>query len=440
VVPPSTFDWDAFSNRLFDELANALIALGREEPGPVYVVALWGGYRELGALLSLPLLAVNTEARGSPGDGGFWCERWSPADWAYDDIELSSQALALEQGLTAEATRGSVAQWRETERHYEAVLMDVVQRLHAVATEHLRCTPDFVCFIHAADGTGPDVARKTIPAELFATLFSVEVKLKQDKQAMATRPPAEQAAYWVTRFGAFGPLGTEDAQEALVALGPDATAALVATLDDPKVGWTAAMVLARMRLATPSTVAALRERAEQHLWHAMALGMLGDGAWLQTQSPSVAVRGLTAPLRAIASGDGPPPKLDYAPLREYLATADTATVELVEQTLKPGSSYAGIVASDVSAALEGLTSSHAVIRWHAASVLGDRALGDDACEAILAALPLDDPHPLVRRLAALSIGRWRASARSYREDLERLMETDVDEHVQRAAKTALSML
>jgi HEAT repeat protein len=153
--------------------------------------------------------------------------------------------------------------------------------------------------------------------------------------------------------------------------------------------------------------------------------MLGDHEWLSKQKPATAVNGLTARLKAITAGGAPRP-LDYAPLEAWL-TKNPKGRSLVEKELAPGSCFVDIQKSDVDEAVRALSSPFAVVRWHAADVLGERELGAAAGAKALPALAsvLRDKHALVRRLAVLSITRWKAASKPYHAAI-RAMKKDSD--------------
>jgi len=243
----------------------------------------------------------------------------------------------------------------------------------------------------------------------------------------ATDHTAARATFLVSRFGKFEDVTTEMAQRELLELGEPAIPALLAALADPKNGWTAAKVLGQIGVAAPEVIAALRPLASS-LWHAMALGMLGDLDWLSEQEPAVACLGLTARLKAVCYEGASPPGLSYAPLEAWLDRSGTQGLALVEKELEPGRSYIGIQAADVDEAVRGLASGYAVIRWHAAAVLRNRRLGKEAGRRALPALALAlaDPHPFVRRIAVLSIEAWKSAAKPFYKAVEKLVD-DPDE-------------
>jgi len=257
---PGGFDWARFEKALYSELRRALAATGKaHRKERFYAVALYGVYRELDGLVSLPVLAAAPEADAPPQDGaGVHGARFSPPDWPLSEIPLArAPALRLERALTAEATRGSQAQWRQTEARYFGVLLRLTRRLRDDAPSLLKVTDDFVCFWHDEEG-GVDLASKTIARPLVAKLFARQVEDAKQRRAVARKPAPDRAAYLVTRFDVHEGVTSEQAQTELLKLGKAAVGALVGALADPKTGWTAARVLGQIGVATPAVIAALR--------------------------------------------------------------------------------------------------------------------------------------------------------------------------------------
>lgn len=219
-------------------------------------------------------------------------------------------------------------------------------------------------------------------------------------------------------------------------MGEAAIPALVAGLGHRQNGWTAAMVLSRIGAATPEAIEALRAGADK-MWFAVALGRLGDHAWLIQRGGQVAVWGLCAGMRRISTG-ARSSDLDYRPLEGFLDQAPTDLHKAIEEELKPGSGYAEISARDVDEAVRGLASRHAVVRWHATSVLGNRDLGTAVGKRVLPLLAerLKDPHAVVRRLAVIGIDRWKKAGQPYRPQIE-CLRNDVDATVRAVVESVL---
>lgn len=403
------FGWRAFEDALYDTLRGAIVTLARAHPDARwYAVVLHSVYRELDGPLSLPALAAAHEEGSPPADdSGFWGLRFSPADFPFPELELElERANALERALTDEANRDSQEHWYATESKYFEVLEAVTMRLRDDVPRVLDVTDDFVCFWHDEEG-GPDRAAQSIPSILFERLFPNE--------ARAVRVPAaatldEPSAGHVTRW--------------------------IAELDAPEKRWTAARALGQSGVASPAVIDSLRRHSGE-LWCAKALGLLGDFDWLATQAADTAALGFAARFLDVATGGTPPP-LDYRRLERYLDRASQGARAAVETQLEPGRSYIEILPEDVDEALRGLVSPHAVVRWHAAAVLDDRGLGAAIGKKVLPALAerLADPHPIVRRLALLSIGRWKAAAKPYRAAIVPLRQ-DPDAVVARIATEML---
>lgn len=426
------FDWESFERALGEELHRALAALGQSHPTQVfYAVALHGVYAELDGLLSLPQLGANTVEAGAAPDGSFWGARFNPGDWEHAEVPLDPQrALALERALTEEACRDTPEHWADTHEKYLRVLVRLAAHLRDQAPTLLQVSPDFVAFVH--DEAQDELARETIAPERFQALFSATAEGARQRAELVQEPPAERIEQLVAALGSFGEgVSSEFARAELAQLGAVAIPALLPLLKHPKRRWMAAKLLGEIGCATPEVIAALRPHATKELWAPIALGMLGDNAWLTEQSPAVAIDGLAAPLKAISTEVHCPP-LDYATLEQYLDRAGQPAIQLAEKALAPGSSYRPLQPDGVTEALRALSSPHAVIRWHACSLLGDRALGKAAGKLILPALAarLHDPHPIVRRLAVLSLSDWKSAAKPYGPAIAALAQ-DPDETVRK---------
>lgn len=109
------------------------------------------------------------------------------------------------------------------------------------------------------------------------------------------------------------------------------------------------------------------------------------------------------------------PRLDYRPLQDVIERWPAYIPALAEE-LGPGRGYCDITVDEVDEAIRGLTSPHAVIRRHAVCVLGERRLGAAVARRVLPPLGQavsEDPDATVRRLAILSLLRWRKDFQRY---------------------------
>jgi hypothetical protein len=221
-----------------------------------------------------------------------------------------------------------------------------------------------------------------------------------------------------------GVLSREEAERRLGRMGAAALPNLIARLARPHRAWRAAKMLADIGLADDTVVdaleaALLRWEGSDQYWIAAALARLGrlDAVLAQAQHlPEDVVAGAVAapygPFRDHAIAH---PPLDYRPLAAVL-DGFPQYVAAVTEKLGPGRGDCTITPDEVDEALAGLTAPHVVIRWHAASALGNWCLGAAAAERILPALAervAHDPDPDVRRLARLSLSAWHSAADPY---------------------------
>ncbi len=401
------FDWARFEGDLFLVLRAALTRVGRiHRRERFHAVALQGVYAD-GTQLTLPVFSVASER--VPRDD------LSCADWTLRDVTLPKRG-ALERALTKEATRGSLTHWDRSEARYRALLVRVTRRLRDAAPELLPVTDDFVCFRSEEDDVDLALLRRTVPRPLFERRFA---------SAQRPRPRTRE-----TPAALIEQLSTDEqehAMDALVALGASAVPALIEALGRPARSPVVANVLAAIGIATPEVIGALRRRAHEPAC-AAALGDLGDLAWLERASVTTASAGLTARLTSEAA------PLDYRPLEAYLAGADADARAAVEKALAPGSSWREVTKVDVEEALRALSSAHAVVRWHAASLLAEARVGKAVAKRIVEALAsaLTDGHPTVRRLALVSLNEWGPATAPHRRAMNALRR-DPDPMVRRVA-------
>lgn len=429
-------DWDAFEASLRARYLEGLDALAAAHPGEMfYAVALFGVYRELDGPLTLPLLAAGRERDAPEWTGTFWSDHFCPAAWPLAELELpgsvSHETDPLERALFAEANASDPAHWRSVAARFDEALVGLAAALRDHAKRVLTVTDDFVAYIFDESG-GPAMAARTIDPERFARLFPLEVEGERALAAVREMPPPARAAFLVSRLGQHdGAVSSEDAQRELRAMGADALDALSALLTDPTAGWMAAMSLAEIGESRPDVIERLRARAEER-WFATALGALGDLEWLLEQEEDVALLGIIAPLRRAHEILRP---LDYRPLEAWLTAGTDERRARVEKELGPGSGGARIAPSDVEEALRGSTSEHAVVRWHACSALSWREVAASKADRVLPALAarLEDPHPLVRRVAVVGLEMWKGQAAPYHAAIAKLRD-DPDEIVRYIAE------
>jgi HEAT repeats len=152
---------------------------------------------------------------------------------------------------------------------------------------------------------------------------------------------------------------------------------------------------------------------------ARALSRLGQACLVLAMAAElpedVVVAAVIAPYTSFRDRAASPLPLDYQPLAGVLEHQPRYAAAIAAE-LGPGRGEAAIGPGETGEALYGLASPHAIIRSHAARVLGDRYLGPAAAPRILprlAAAARDDPDPDVRRLAILPLHWWGNDARPY---------------------------
>lgn len=488
----TAFDWQAFEQTLFDawwQDAQGFLAAHPAER--IYAFALGGLYREEDGPICLPCLAANSEAAyaedfGGDADGNpdsLDHVRFHPADWRWPELGSDATSARLrqaEQALNAEATSGTVAHWRATEARLLGVLVRVCRSLaQALRSSRWqdRLTEDFICWLSTPDdGEEADLARQCLGDEVFARIFSGNAQQDEERRRIAALPLDDRIRYHIACLQGTpdASLGLdrvhaqsqrEAAQAALWHIGGLRVAhALLPLLDKPMQQWQAAFMLARLGVADGQVIAALRmhvlqpagkrEHESGRDWCAAALGALGDSDWLlqQLDADRAALpvqriaHGIAHPYRAWNSReDTAPIALDYAPLEAALAhrTQAASMLQALASELAPGSGYCTLRAGDVAEAVRGLQSPHALVRMHAAAIMGERALGDAAAQQLLPALAHAIAHEAelsVRRLAMYSLRDWRHECAPWRASIAQAAERDASEEIRGIARELLRQL
>ncbi|RQO55672.1 hypothetical protein DBV14_11660 [Variovorax sp. KBW07] len=451
--------WKALEPLIVEDALRALHQLLADNPGEqFYAVAFQGMYRELDGPIYLPALSANSvSARESEPSGDFWTAEWNPPDWRWDEIQFASPAQNAAADAACETTRNHTREaWLLAERECIDMLVSAAQKIRAALGNAPQLAPDFVVFLHD-DENGLDLARRSIGDAAFRKLFPKETESEHERLRVAAMPVEERVSWLVGRLGRFDgrPIDASDAEKWLVDIGAPAVPALLDLLARPrgKFSLEAARMLGHIGLATPDVLAALRKKLlapadrSTHAWCAATLAYLGNSDWLfeqlaawrdQPERAAVAVRGLCAPYSAFR--DPTPVTLDYRPL-ETLLSGSTATVEVVLEKLKPGTSYCTLRPGEVDEALRGMVSPHAFVRRHAASVADDRGLGAAAGERLLPALAdrlAHDEDANVRWQAARGLLAWKREALPWQAVMQRAALHDADDRVREAARECLA--
>jgi hypothetical protein len=263
------------------------------------------------------------------------------------------------------------------------------------------------------------VLQECLTAARFRKLFPELQGGIDEAQQIATRPVnARLEAYRADIYRH---------QSEILKVGQEAIPFLCDVLrSEAKDDWVAADLLAKIGVADATAIRILKERATtahcgaQH--DAIALAFLGETEFLlglaaNAETRDTAVQGLGSLYSVWIDWCQQNRRLDYQPMERLLAISGCKA--------KVKGLYSGsceIAPDDVDEALRGLDSKHAVIREHAVSVLGNRKLGAQAAKRILPAIAgmLQDKSATVRRLAILSLGRWKKAAAPFVADVKRL--------------------
>jgi hypothetical protein len=436
------FLWKSLEVAYVAQAKHVALRVIRQNPRHIfYAVALQESYRELDGSICLPYLALNSieEVRSVEADGPY---DMASANWKWTTLRVVTPELKkLQRELNAEANRSIHEHWYRTEKCFLSRMVSVSKRLFAELKKHKQTTPDFCVYFDDEEG-GEDLARRCMPKSLYAKLFPDDETAMQPKADLPTSKKLERYLADIYTY-----------ENEIASLGEASIDSLIPKLTNGEDGCTAARLLARIGAASPVAIRALRRQVRDSSrpgincarWCSYSLAMLGDNEYLFTLAEDesryqLAVEGLCFQYRGFGSPFDWPhrPRLDYRHLERILDRWWTAWTRVAEGELSPGRGFVSIKADEVEEALRGLRSPHLLIRQHAVCILDDRALGPAAGKRILPALVecLGDTHPNVRRLAILSISRWKAAAMPYRPDIKRLCRDD-DPGVRRTARSVL---
>ncbi|MBU4612363.1 DUF4303 domain-containing protein [Achromobacter sp. GG226] len=421
-------DWQTLETRLVDVASAFLDDVLAKSRHPLYAAAFHSSYREEAGVIDLPSFAANTlEALRAdhPEDWekpGFWTVKWRPVDWRWDDTLTDDDALqalndALNKAAIATKTR---AQWQAVEQRFLQTVTAAARQVHERFARHPKVRDDFVVIFSDDDG-GAELAGASMSPELFKHHFPEQAEAAALRTRLAGLPLAEQAAYYAGRLDSDDSetIDGEEAERWLIAHGEAAAPLMITRLADPEKAWDAALVLGLSGCASDEVLAALRKAMldtaypeDARNWAASALGHLRDHDWLLSQADDAAllpfvIQGCTAPFSGFRDRAAQPAPLDYRPL-ERLLQSHPAALKPVGEAMKPGTGTCEITPGEVAEALRGLQSPHAPVRWHAAIVLGEPYLGDDAialARPALKAASLKDTNGKVAKMAKASLAR-----------------------------------
>ena len=486
----ASLDWKQFEQTLFSiywQDAQAFLAANPQES--IYALALNGLYREQDGPIYLPTLSANSEraysqmvnapkpqSRLSEFDldtGQLGTLRWNPPDWEWEALDSASDSQELEQleqALLAEANKSTPAHWLRTEAQLIKALIRICKQLTKACQKSpwaSQLTPEFAVLIYVQDTQECEaLARQSMGQARFLALFPSHDLDAQRRARVAALSPAQQLQYHLsclegiecTELGLSRKeaqsLG-EEAEAALLVMDHRQVAhALLPMLTRPGKQWRAAMLLAQMAYRDEQILTALRQQVQASIhspgqesergWCASALGALGDQEWLQQQIGNTAVpaeriaQGIAHPYRSWNSKPGTTPlHLDYAPLERALDLKHPALTQALNEELSPGGGYCSLRVADLEQALCALQSAHALVRVHAACIMGERSLGAAAGRRITPALAQalsHDSNDGVRYQAMLGLRYWKKASAAQRAAIEHAAAHDACDNIRELAQ------
>lgn len=490
----ASLDWKQFEQTLFSiywQDAQAFLAANPQES--IYALALNGLYREEDGPIYLPTLSANSEQAYSqmvnaPEPQGRLSEfdldtgqlgslRWNPPDWEWEELDSASDSqdlVQLEQALLAEANKSTPAHWLRTEAQLIKALIRICKQLTKACQKSPwsgQLTPEFAVLIYVEDTQECEaMARESMGEARFLALFPGHDQQAQRRARVAALSPAQQLQYHLSCLEGIGcpELGLspkeaqllgEEAETALLAMNHSQVAhALLPMLNRPGKQWRAAMLLAQIAYRDEQVLTALRQQVQAPIrstreesergWCASALGSLGDQEWLQQQIGTTAVpvdriaQGIAYPYRSWNSKPGTTAlHLDYAPLERALDLKHPALTRALNEELSPGTGYCSLRVEDLEQALLALQSVHALVRVHAACIMGERSLGAAAGRRItpvLAQALSHDRNENVRYQAMLGLRYWKKASAAQRATIEHAAEHDASDNIRKLAQQWLN--
>jgi hypothetical protein len=404
----AAFDWESYADVLAAAVLAKIQTTAKDNPNQrFYALAICDEVP--------PRIALNSEAAWSDrhdesGDRSFASARFNPSEFRFE-LRLENAKLDELHAVLAKEKKSTAAKRRRA-------LVDAARRLGTELLERIDTTDDFIVYVFDPK-QGLALVKKTLPRKLFEKLFPEHDPLYAERQRIERLPPVERAEALMDAFEAEEGIGSEEARKRLAQMGSDAVPTLVTALARrEKQRWQIACVLGCIGpTRAASAIPALRRYANDEStggnWCSMVLGFLGDSAFLierAKEGSDNCLIGLCAPFRSFADeaqeSSGERIAFDYDLLETFLAIASAEQKKAVENELQPGRGYRWhIDPADVEGIVRAFGSRHAVLRWHAASVIGNvklpRKQGRPVVDALLPLI--SDRNKLVRRLAILSL-------------------------------------
>jgi len=409
-------DWKTFDELVYASARAALVRRWERQKATVYAIAFHEFYAELDGPIALPWLAANSVESVTRSEES----RWSAPDWKWPRIPYAPVELkSLHRSVQKEAVSGDESHWHKVHARFIESFIRACRKLTRELAGHPSADRNLVavCLVEEDDDT---VLRRCLTAAQFRRHFP---DTSDQRSPVALQSDSKWETYAADLYGH---------QAEVLKLGSAAVPFLTEILkQDTPESWVAAQLLGRLGARDPKSLSELKRRAKRAgrvAFHdTIALALLGETDELlqlagDARTREIAIQGLCSLYSSVRNECVVPGKLDYAPLEKLLAIPACRK--------KVNSLYSGpceIRETDVDEALRGANSPFEAIREHAITVLGNRKLGARNASRILPVLAahLDDPRVMMRRLALLSLGRWKKSARDFLADIrKRLQDPD----------------
>lgn len=420
----------------------------------VYAIVFHQGYAETNGKIDGYSVALNTTESlaeisddEDDEDSELHTLRWSPEEWEFPELDAPGAANArFYKALTKLACSSTREHWYAIYHRAEAAMVDAAKQLAGRAKKKqgvfakLELAPDFVVFVHDTSTEGRTKVSACLSQAQYAKLFPRMLAETKERARIAALPVAKRVAYYVSRLREHGgAVSSEEAKSALVALGQKSVLPLAAALDnDVEAGCSAAQVLAEIgapkaAFAAKALMKHASEASIRGAWCARALGALGRIDLLEPlarrkETLDNGIAGLVAARPA-----------SYPVLESLLA--DKIGTNKINEAIQPGRNSYEPSTHAFEPLAAAARSKYETIRKDAACALDSESLGKRRADAVTLLLAmLSDRSDEVRRLAALSLGRFGQLGAPAVGALKTLAASDAPDQIREAATYSLEKL
>lgn len=424
----ANFDWKGFETAVAKSALASLRKVIESRKGCFYAAAFHEFYAEYNELISLPLLALNTEEALRGDEEG----RWSSADWSWTQLPYAGSLKTWGSDLNKESLSEDENHWEKSYDRFIQTFINIAKLLRRELRGHPQTHKDFGVFVFTEDDEIEVLQKCTTKAE-FKKLFPALYAIANKEEKLGRSSLDEKLATYRKDLRQY--------EKEIRRLKEEAIPMLLNALNDKEQCWKAADILGNMGIKHPEVISGLRKKAKpgepQNFHYTCALALLGDTEFLlalaaKEATRAIGVRGLLQPLGTVIFLDHKI-LLDYRPIEELLKKAEN------RKEVRSHADYLGsreISLTDLEEALRGLESKYPFIRRHAVMVLGDRRLGKKAAERILPAVAMrcQDSDSDVRYSAIGTLTRWKSLAKPYIASVRKLLKDPEEDVAERARR------